>query len=472
VLVKGPFGGSAAAWSPDGRFLYVAGKTGLSSFRNELTPEEIAASSAWKEELAKRKARGTAKPGRGKAAEPLAELAAFSPSIQKAEVVKAIQKAEKEARGMRPPSWQEHPAYVKEPDAGPFYQEMLAKVQRKEWGPLVYQVRERKAKAPEAAPLDYLLALGQYNTNQADKVQGSLQAALKVDRGQTDLSIHCLRGLAAARGRANDAMGSAHCYAMLLLLDPADATLLEEASTVFKKAGLEAESRKLLAKGRASAEAVSGSAPAVKLPPLAAPKSGSVLKGPDLYRQVAPGVVRLQAGDRSGTGVCVADKGWILTNAHVAGETGGTVEVHTFAYQGGKLQPLKALPGTVVYSSAKTDVAVVKLEAPPSTLVAVPVADKDPQPGEKVFAIGSPGLGATTLAQSLSEGIVSAAPRQLPEGVFIQHTAAVNPGNSGGPLVDERGRMVGLVTLKAKLENVGFAIPSVAVRAIFEQASK
>jgi len=87
--------------------------------------------------------------------------------------------------------------------------------------------------------------------------------------------------------------------------------------------------------------------------------------------------------------------------------------------------------------------------------------------GEKVFAIGSPGLGQQVLEQSISEGIVSSPSRQIEGAEYVQHTAAVNPGNSGGALLDEKGHLIGMVTLKARLENVSFAIPAKSIRAIF-----
>jgi len=73
------------------------------------------------------------------------------------------------------------------------------------------------------------------------------------------------------------------------------------------------------------------------------------------------------------------------------------------------------------------------------------------------------------LDQSLSEGIVSAAEREFEGLSFLQHTAAVNPGNSGGPLLNAQGHVVGLNTTKAKLENVSFAIPAPAIRKLLEK---
>ncbi|TMQ34270.1 MAG: hypothetical protein E6K70_08550, partial [Planctomycetota bacterium] len=74
----------------------------------------------------------------------------------------------------------------------------------------------------------------------------------------------------------------------------------------------------------------------------------------------------------------------------------------------------------------------------------------NPGPGEKVYAIGSPGLGAEVLEQSISEGLVSTAGRVIDGHTYLQHSAAVNPGNSGGPLLDDHCRVVSIVTLKAR----------------------
>ena len=116
--------------------------------------------------------------------------------------------------------------------------------------------------------------------------------------------------------------------------------------------------------------------------------------------------------------------------------------------------------------------AVVRVENPPATLVPLAVIDREPAVGEKLFAIGSPSLGSAILEQTISEGILSAPARQLKGGTWLQHTAAVNPGNSGGPLLDEKGQMLGLVTLKTDLDGVGFAIPAAVIRQAFERNAK
>jgi serine protease Do len=97
----------------------------------------------------------------------------------------------------------------------------------------------------------------------------------------------------------------------------------------------------------------------------------------------------------------------------------------------------------------------------------LPVATANPSPGDKVYTLGSPGFGEGTLEQTISEGLVSSTSRKIDGVTYLQHSAAVNPGNSGGALLDEHGRVVGLVTLKARLENVSFALPAETIRALF-----
>ena len=158
---------------------------------------------------------------------------------------------------------------------------------------------------------------------------------------------------------------------------------------------------------------------------------------------------------------------FILTNHHVVqGE--GPILVTSFTYKEAKLVRLPAVRAEIVFQSPEDDVAVLKLEKAPGHLVPLEVAAANPAAGSRVYAIGSPGLGKEILEQSISQGIVSAAKRMIQNKPYLQHTAAVNPGNSGGPLIDEKCRLVGIVTLKAKLDKVSFAIPVGRVREIFK----
>ncbi len=184
------------------------------------------------------------------------------------------------------------------------------------------------------------------------------------------------------------------------------------------------------------------------------------------------GVVATQRA--SGSGVIVDPAGYIVTNYHVI--QGATVVrvslAEPVAEAAGRsiLKPRRALlEADVIGSDAETDLAVLKISG--EGLPYVPFGDSDElEQGELVFAFGSP-LG---LENSVSMGVVSSVARQLtPESpmIYIQTDAAVNPGNSGGPLVDANGMLVGINTLiysrSGGSEGLGFAAPVNIVQVVY-----
>jgi S1-C subfamily serine protease len=179
-----------------------------------------------------------------------------------------------------------------------------------------------------------------------------------------------------------------------------------------------------------------------------------------VYRAAAPAVVSIDAGDRTGSGFVVDAAGHVVTNAHVIGDA-ERVEVSF----GGRR--VSARPRGVERS---VDVAVLELEGPAGDVTPLAFAVGEPRVGDPVVAIGSP-FG---LQGSLSTGIVSGLRRQIdsPNGFAITGTiqtdAALNPGNSGGPLLDMSGRVIGVATQIAtesgRNEGIGFAVPAAVAR--------
>jgi serine protease Do len=153
-----------------------------------------------------------------------------------------------------------------------------------------------------------------------------------------------------------------------------------------------------------------------------------------------------------GSGFIVSADGHILTNAHVVANA---AEVTV------KLSDRRELNARVVGADARTDVALLKVEA--TGLPTVKLGDpKSVKPGEWVAAIGSP-FG---LENSVTAGVVSATGRALPDSSyvpFIQTDVAVNPGNSGGPLFNMAGEVIGInsqiFTRTGGYQGVSFAIP-------------
>jgi len=181
-----------------------------------------------------------------------------------------------------------------------------------------------------------------------------------------------------------------------------------------------------------------------------------------VYEQVADSVVSIRvvsdtARGSQGSGFLV-DDGYVVTNEHVV--AGGDDFYVRFA-DTGWLET--EVVGTDVYS----DLAVLDAPDPPSSATPLGFVDRDPPIGAPVVAIGNP-FG---LSGSVSSGIVSGVDRTL-RGAndfsiadAIQTDAAVNPGNSGGPLVDMDGQVVGVINSGGG-DNVGFAISAALTRRV------
>jgi serine protease Do len=92
-------------------------------------------------------------------------------------------------------------------------------------------------------------------------------------------------------------------------------------------------------------------------------------------------------------------------------------------------------------------------------------------PGEVVTVIGIPGLGGEILNHSVTNGVVSSPDRELDGLKYVQTSAAVNAGNSGGPVFGHNGQVIGLVVLKARLEGTAFAVPVSALRQFLTDAT-
>jgi S1-C subfamily serine protease len=173
----------------------------------------------------------------------------------------------------------------------------------------------------------------------------------------------------------------------------------------------------------------------------------------------------------SGSGSVLDQQGHILTNYHVVE---GAQEIQATLFDS------KDYPAKLVAKDASTDVAILKIDAPPDSLFPVRFGDSTRlKVGQRVFAIGNP-FG---FERTLTTGIVSSLNRTLPSRTnrsiksVIQIDAAINPGNSGGPLLDSHGRLIGMNTAIASKtgENTGiaFAIPSsVIARVVPELITK
>ncbi len=179
----------------------------------------------------------------------------------------------------------------------------------------------------------------------------------------------------------------------------------------------------------------------------------------------------------TGSGVILSEDGYIVTNNHVVNgakrvlvrlspETMGVPQGQSILSTGGDL-----VGAQVIGVDHEADLAVLKINKTGLPFLELTTSD-DLFQGQMVFAVGSP-LG---LANSVSFGVVSTVARQLERDapmVYIQTDVAVNPGNSGGPLINTEGKVVGINTLimsqSGGSEGLSFSVPSNIVKAVYDR---
>lgn len=170
-----------------------------------------------------------------------------------------------------------------------------------------------------------------------------------------------------------------------------------------------------------------------------------------------------------GSGIIVSDNGYILTNEHVSGSRYSKCYVTVAG-------DTKEYSGTVVWSDSDIDLAIIKIDK--LGLIPANLGDSDSiRVGNNVYAIGNP-IGME-FERTITSGIVSAVDRtiKLKDNEdysymedLIQTDATINSGNSGGPLINEQGEVIGVNTVKIEeAEGIGFAIPINNVKEIIDR---
>jgi serine protease Do len=205
--------------------------------------------------------------------------------------------------------------------------------------------------------------------------------------------------------------------------------------------------------------------PATSLPEIRSASVVSVgshasLSTEEVVQASMPSVVVVSTSDGWGSGFLISPQGVVVTNAHVIGNA-QSVKV--------SLNNGQTFNTAAIYKDDDKDLALVKV--PGADLPFLSIADTLPQAGADVIAIGSPGLGTMALTNTVTKGIVSAV-RQSGEDTWIQTDVSINRGNSGGPLLNSNGRVVGVNTLAAKkseYSGLNFAISTEELAGIVEQ---
>lgn len=173
-------------------------------------------------------------------------------------------------------------------------------------------------------------------------------------------------------------------------------------------------------------------------------------KNKDLFKHLMKGVVTIEHDKGHGSGFIISQDGYIITNYHVI-KNKQIVNI--------KFNESITLAADVVRGDAEYDVALLKLSG--NGFTSLPMIHSDSiSSGEDVFAIGTP--EDISLGQSVTKGIVSGK-RKFEDKIYIQTDVTINSGNSGGPLLNEKGQVVGMVTMKLVgdgVEGLGFCVPS------------
>ena len=203
------------------------------------------------------------------------------------------------------------------------------------------------------------------------------------------------------------------------------------------------------------------SSPDVTLDTLITRESANNLSVEEAYNKVVKSTVGIKTYVLSsidvyaeGTGMIISQDGYIVTCYHVVEDCNSITVTDNDG---------KTYDATVVAYDANTDIAVLKIEA--TGLTPVEFASSDAAGiGQFVLAVGNP--GGEALSSSLTFGVLSGKKRESSMAAYntlLQFDAAVNPGNSGGPLVNLSGQVIGLVSSKIaeiEYEGIGFAVPS------------
>ncbi len=217
--------------------------------------------------------------------------------------------------------------------------------------------------------------------------------------------------------------------------------------------------------------------------------AGTTFSPAAIFQKSASGVVLVQSTFKGsaaggfggspqalGSGFVVDTNGTILTNAHVVMENGVKASSVTVAFRQGQDQTSAEIKAKLVGVDATSDVAVLKIDRSGHQLTPLPLGDSSQIGiGQWVVAIGNP-LGFDF---SLTQGIVSGLGRDLqaPNGAVIpdgiQTDAAINQGNSGGPLLDQNGNVIGIneqiASTSGSFSGLGFAIPINTAKSVLQQ---
>jgi S1-C subfamily serine protease len=210
--------------------------------------------------------------------------------------------------------------------------------------------------------------------------------------------------------------------------------------------------------------------PAASLPPEPAPPPKPVEYTIEaIVEMCRDGVVLVETNAGIGSGFAISEDGLVATSYHVIKNgIDKELKVHQVSWQGTVRSITTYDKIEVAALDEANDLAILKVAD--CKVKCLPLGDTASlRTGQKVLTIGNPSPGGEVLCRSVSEGIVSDKDRRIGEASLIQTTTPVNPGNSGGPLLNLRGEVVGVVAAKTKeTEGIAFAVPADRLRLLLQ----
>jgi S1-C subfamily serine protease len=184
-----------------------------------------------------------------------------------------------------------------------------------------------------------------------------------------------------------------------------------------------------------------------------------VLSTEDIVRNAMPAVITVSTAEGWGSGFLISSEGVVVTNAHVIGRH----QSATVTLTGGQ-----TLETSAIFQDADKDLALLRIPGGGYPFLAL--SERPPSAGADVIAIGSPGIGDVALTNTVTKGIVSAV-RNIEGETWIQTDVSINHGNSGGPLLNSRGQVVGVNTLaanKSLYSGLNFSISAAEIEILIQ----
>jgi S1-C subfamily serine protease len=203
---------------------------------------------------------------------------------------------------------------------------------------------------------------------------------------------------------------------------------------------------------------------------LKSPKKPEAASSKEIGRRYTNAVVVVHSDDGTGSGFVVGRRGYVLTCAHVVSDD-STVSI-SYQSEGNGTQKTTKTKAKLIRVDRERDLALLKIGPVGPMTPVILAGEGPPESGEAVTVIGNPGLGDEILTHTVTTGVISSPERVIEGQKFIQTSAAVNAGNSGGPVFDGQGQVVGLVVLKANLEATAFAVPVKELRKFLHDATE